>query len=152
MKKARVVESCLTLCDPMDYTVHGMLQAFSLLQGIFPTQGLIPGLPHCRRMLYQPSHREAQEYWNGEPIHSPGDLPNPGIEPGPPALQADPLPAGLPGKSNGSDDCVNEYAKVLYVICHGNLGIWTLERQLTELTLSSGVASEQAPGDFNKIP
>ena len=29
---------------------------------------------------------------------SPGDLPNPGIEPGSPALQADSLPAELPGK------------------------------------------------------
>ena len=98
MKKARVVESCLTLCNPMDYTVHGMLQAFSLLQGIFPTQGLIPGPPHCRRMFYRLSHREAQEYWNGEPIHSPGDLPNPGIKPRSPAFQADSLPAELWGK------------------------------------------------------
>ena len=30
-----------------------------------------------------------QEYWSGLPFPSPGDLPNPGIEPGPPALQAD---------------------------------------------------------------
>ena len=30
-----------------------------LLQGIFPTQGLNPGLPHCRRILYQLSHSEA---------------------------------------------------------------------------------------------
>jgi len=29
----------------------------SLLQGIFPTQGSNPGLPHCRRMLYQLSHK-----------------------------------------------------------------------------------------------
>ena len=29
----------------------------SLLQGIFPTQGLSPGLPHCRRILYQLSHQ-----------------------------------------------------------------------------------------------
>ena len=29
----------------------------SLLQGIFPTQGLNPGLPHCRRILYQLSHK-----------------------------------------------------------------------------------------------
>ena len=28
-----------------------------LLQGIFPTQGLNPGLPHCRRSLYQLSHK-----------------------------------------------------------------------------------------------
>ena len=33
------------------------------LQGIFPTQGPNPGLPHCRWILYQLSHREAQEYW-----------------------------------------------------------------------------------------
>ena len=29
----------------------------SLLQGIFPTQGLDPGLPHCRQMFYQLSHK-----------------------------------------------------------------------------------------------
>jgi len=33
--------------------------SYSLLQGIFPTQGLNPGLPHCRRILYQ--LREAQD-------------------------------------------------------------------------------------------
>ena len=32
-----------------------------------------------------------QEYWSGLPFPSPGDLPNPGIEPGPPTLQADAL-------------------------------------------------------------
>ena len=42
--------------------------------------------------------REAQEYWSGYPIPSPADLPDPGIEPGSPALQADSLPAELPGK------------------------------------------------------
>ena len=36
-----------------------------------------------------------QEYWNGLPFPSPGDLPNPGIEPGSPALQADSLPTEL---------------------------------------------------------
>ena len=39
-----------------------------------------------------------QEYWNGLPFPSPGDLPNPGIEPGSPTLQADGLPSELPGK------------------------------------------------------
>ena len=33
-----------------------------------------------------------QEYWSGLPFPSPGDLSNPGIEPGSPALQADSLP------------------------------------------------------------
>ena len=39
-----------------------------------------------------------QEYWNGLPFPSPGDLPNPGIKPGSPTLQADGLPSELPGK------------------------------------------------------
>ena len=39
-----------------------------------------------------------QEYWSGVPFLSPGDLPDPGIEPGSPALQADALPSKPPGK------------------------------------------------------
>ena len=39
-----------------------------------------------------------QEYWSGVPFPSPGDIPNPGIEPGSPALQADSLPSEPPGK------------------------------------------------------
>ena len=41
-----------------------------------------------------------QEYWSGLPFPSPGDLPNPGIEPGSPALQADALPSEPPGNPN----------------------------------------------------
>ena len=40
-----------------------------------------------------------QEYWSELPFPSPGDLPDPGIEPGSPALQADALPSEPPGKS-----------------------------------------------------
>ena len=39
--------------------------SLSLLQGIFTTQRLNPGLPHCRQILYQLRTREAQEYWRG---------------------------------------------------------------------------------------
>ena len=39
-----------------------------------------------------------QEYWSGLPFPSPGDLPNPGIEPGSLALQTDALPSEPPGK------------------------------------------------------
>ena len=39
-----------------------------------------------------------QEYWSGLPFPSAGDFPNPGIEPGSPALQADTLPSEPPGK------------------------------------------------------
>ena len=38
------------------------------------------------------------EYWSGKPFPSPGDLPNPGIKLGSPALQVDSLPAELLGK------------------------------------------------------
>ena len=56
------LQSCPTLCDPMDYnpaSVHRILQAkntgvgcHALLQGIFPTQGSNPGLLHCKQILY----------------------------------------------------------------------------------------------------
>ena len=38
------------------------------------------------------------EYWSGLPFASPGDLPNPGIEPRSPELQTDFLPSEPPGK------------------------------------------------------
>ena len=45
----------------MDSIVHGILQArileWELLQGIFPTQGSNPGLPHWGQILYQLSHQ-----------------------------------------------------------------------------------------------
>jgi len=43
-----------------------------------------------------------QGYWSGLPFPSPGDLPNPEIEPGSPALQADTLPSDPPGKPEHS--------------------------------------------------
>ena len=64
--KLKVAQSCPILCDPMDYTVHGILQATILEWVAFP---------------------------------SPGDLPNPGIEPRCPALQADSLLAEPQGNN-----------------------------------------------------
>ena len=48
-----------------------------------------------------------QEYWSGLPFPSPGDLPDPGIKPGCPALQADSLPSEPPGKPRQSGACAN---------------------------------------------
>ena len=48
-----------------------------------------------------------QEYWSRLPFPSPGYLPNPGIEPGSPALQADALTAELPGKPWSSSSLAN---------------------------------------------
>ena len=56
-------KSCSTLCNPMacaPYNSPGQNTgacSLSLLQGIFPTQGSNPGLPHCRLILYQLSHK-----------------------------------------------------------------------------------------------
>ena len=72
-KKVKVTQSCLTLCDPMDYTVYGILQdrmldwvAVPFSKGIFPTQGSSPGLLHCRQILYQLSHQgslTSSDFW-----------------------------------------------------------------------------------------
>ena len=65
-----VVQLNLTLCDPMDCS-----SPVSSVHGILQ-----------------------QEYWSGLPFPSPGGLPDPGIEPRSPALQADSLPSEPPGK------------------------------------------------------
>ena len=53
--------------------------------------------------------REAQEYWSGQPMPSPVDLPNPGVEPGSPALQADSLPIELSWKPFVSKEPINSW-------------------------------------------
>ena len=47
-----------------------------------------------------------QEYWSGLPFPSPEDLPNPGIEPGSPTLQADSLTSEPLGMSQLKDMCL----------------------------------------------
>ena len=64
------------ICDPMDYadpTGQNIgVGSHSLLQGIFPTQGLNPGLLHCRQVLYQLSHKESPRIleWVAHPFSS----------------------------------------------------------------------------------
>ena len=78
-KKVKATQSCLALWDP-----HGLYNpwgspvqntrvgSLSFLQGIFPTQGSNPGLPHCRRILYQLSHKGNQRIleWVAYPFSS----------------------------------------------------------------------------------
>ena len=64
-----VAQLCLTLWDPVGLWHTRLLcpwdslgkntgvGSLSLLQGIFPTQGSSPGLPHCRQILYHLSHQ-----------------------------------------------------------------------------------------------
>ena len=67
-------------------------------RGIFPTQGWNPGLLRCRQILYQLSHQESLRILEWVAYPFPGNLPDPGIKPGSPALQVDSLVAELPGK------------------------------------------------------
>ena len=63
------------------------------LHGLQPARLLCPwGLPR-------------QEHWSGLPCPPPGDPPDPGIELGTPALQADSLPLSHQGSSNGLAKC-----------------------------------------------
>ena len=92
-------ESRPTLHDPMDCTIHEILQvrilewvAFPFFrEGVFPTQGSNQGLLHCRQILYQLSHKGSPRTMELVPIPSPEDLPNPGLEQGSPSLQVDSL-------------------------------------------------------------
>ena len=71
----QVAQSCPTLGDPVDCIAYQALQSMEFSR---------------------------QEYWSGLPFPFPGDLPNPGIEPGSPALQADALPSEPPGRWGGT--------------------------------------------------
>ena len=53
------------------------------------------------------------EYWSGQPFPSPGDLPNPGIDPKSPALQADSLPSEPQGESIDRIKCYIYNAKTI---------------------------------------
>ena len=82
------------LYNPWNYTIHGILQARILEWVAFPfSRGSSQPSDRTQvshiagRFFTSWATREAQEYWSGQPIPSPGDLPDPGIEPGPPALQ-----------------------------------------------------------------
>ena len=81
----------------------------SLLQGIFPTQGLNPGLPHCGQILYQLSHKGRPRIleWVAYPFSSQSSWPRNRIRS--PALQADSLPAELPGKAKRGDSPVVQW-------------------------------------------
>ena len=60
--KVKVAQLCLTLCHPMDYTVHGQntgVGTCSLPQGTFPIQESNPGLLLYRQILYQLRHQRS---------------------------------------------------------------------------------------------
>ena len=88
-----------------------------------------------------------QEYWSRLPFPSPGDLPNPGIEPGSPALQADSLRSEPPGKPQGQNPQVKP--ELAYAISESRLlvvSISVFQRRLStkELMLLNCGAGEDS--------
>ena len=75
---------CLCVC--VWCVSHSVMSDFLQPYGLYPLQA-----PLCMEF-------SRQEYRSGLSFPSPGDLPNPGIKPGSPALQADSLPSEPPGK------------------------------------------------------
>ena len=79
----KVTQLCLTLVTP--WTIQSMelsrpdtgVASLSLLQGIFPTQGLYPDFPHCRWILYQLSHKRSPgiREWVAYPFSSKSSWP-----------------------------------------------------------------------------
>ena len=102
--KVKVTQSCPTLCNPMDlyspWNFPGQntgVHSLSLLQGIFPTQGSNSGLPHCRWILYQLSHKGSPRIleWVAYPFSSgSSQFRN---QTGVSSLQADSLPIKVMG-------------------------------------------------------
>ena len=78
--------------------------------GIFPTQESNPVSHIAGGFVTIWATRKAQEYWSGYPIPLPGKLPDSGIELGSPALQADSLPAKLPGKYKQTLKSLHKYS------------------------------------------
>ena len=107
-----VIQSCPTLCDPVDcsppgFSVHGdspgkntRVDCHALLQGIFPTQGSNPVLLHCRWILYQLSHKGIPRIleWVAYPFSRGSSWSRNRTGVWSPALQADSLPTELSGK------------------------------------------------------
>ena len=99
--KVKVAQSCPTLCYPMDYIAHGILQARILERVAVPfsrgsSQPRSPTLQADSLPAEPPG--KPKNTGDGYPIPSPADLPDLGIEPGSPELQVDSSPAELLGK------------------------------------------------------
>ena len=99
--KVKVSQSCLTLCDPMDYTVHGILQARVLEWVAIPfsrgsSQPRIEPRYSAMQVDFLPAELPRKPKNTGVGSLSFLKQIDPGIELGSPALQVDSLQAELP--------------------------------------------------------
>ena len=92
----------------LNYPVHTFISEWKSLSCVWLF--VTPWTVACQAPLSMGLSR--QEYWSGLPFPSPGDLSNPGIEPGSSALQADSLPPEPPGKLQGQKSLIICYDKL----------------------------------------
>ena len=160
----------VSLVHPWDFPgKNTVVGCHFLLQKIFLTQGLNLHLLHCRWILYHWASREAhmyiyivthmcmdcmecmgdppsmgfskQEYWSGSPFSSPGDLPNPGIEPRSPTFQADALPSEPP-----------EWVVHTYIHMYANISVYIHRCSQVEVhSLNEFVKENEDSLDLNWI-
>ena len=103
-----------------------------------------------------------QEYWRGLPFPSPGDLPDPGIEPGSPTLQADTLPSEPPGEllqrfsQKEQSSCHHQSLQILFsfflLLSWGSRGgggrtLWWCSTSCWDRSTSPHMADEAADAD-----
>ena len=89
-----------------------------------------------------------QEYWNGLACPSPGDLPDPGIEPGSPALQADCLTSEPPGKPH---TCIYVSLKVPIFVYTFIKHEWRLWRSPVRKILKQSRKTSQPQGQNHHL-
>jgi len=76
----------------------------------------------------------SQEYWNGLPFPSPWDLPNLGIKPRSPALQADSLPSESPGNPKNTGVGSLSLLQRIFPTQESNQGLLSCRRILYQLS------------------
>ena len=118
----------------MDYTVHGILQArriewvaFAFSRGIFPTQGSNPGLPRCRQILYQLSHKGSPKKleWVTYPFSSGFSQPRNPTRVS--CIAVDSLPTELSGKPKTCLDINKFQLLIKHILCVFNW-VWMKEK------------------------
>ena len=108
----KIVQCCLSLPEIDDYSYKYVHSHYYMTWTFWLWSESVKSLSHVQcfvtpwtvaHQALQSMEFSRQDYWSGQPFPFPGDLPNPGIKPGYPALQADSLlskPLGKPGLCN----------------------------------------------------
>ena len=89
------------------------------------------------------------EYWSGYPFPSPGDLPNPGIEPQSSALQADSLPAKPQGKPKNTGVGSRSLLQWIFMTQESNWGLLHCRQIRYQLSYQGSPLRQQKPPQSN---